>query len=250
MRTAVKRTFISSLTAAVVGLMGVSSAANATPLPGVTDDYSGSYSTGNAFSSHGLWLPDFRAGATTQWAVTGGSVVYNSTAGTLDLTGTVQNNGDNALKLDFNWSLNEIAHAGPPACGTGQACQGATQDMKDNMRYFDFTGQVLTGAAGTLLDGLTLGLSIKPSDGSKPPQLGYGGNWRDLNFGYSNWFYWKIDDGVQDKFGLNKSSGGGDMNLTLADDGSGGQIPLPAAGWLLLAGLGALGAAKRRRKAA
>ena len=250
MRTAMKRTFLSTLTAAVVGLVGVASTANATPLPGVTDDYSGSYSAGNAFPSHGIWLPNFRAGATTEWAVTGGSVVYNSAAGTLDLMGSVQNNGDNALKLDFNWSLKEIIHAGPPACGSGQACQAATQDMKDNMRYFDFTGQVLTGAVGTLLDGLTLNLSIKPGDGSKPPQLGYGGNWRDLNFGYSNWFYWGVDEKAQAAYGLKYGKGHGDMNLTLADDGSGGSIPLPAAGWLLLAGIGALGAAKRRRKAA
>ena len=32
--------------------------------------------------------------------------------------------------------------------------------------------------------------------------------------------------------------------------GTGGQVPLPAAGWMLLAGIGALGAAKRRKKKA
>ena len=164
------------------------------------------------------------------------------------MTGTVQNNSNASLQLDFNWSLNEVVHAGPPACGAaaGTGCKLATQAMKDNMVYFDFAGQQLTGTAGTVLAGLSIDLTIKPLDGSKPPQLGYGGNWRTLDFGYSNWFKWSVSSAEKSVYGLRNMDGDGDMNLTLTPT----PVPVPAAAWMLIAGVGALGAMRRRRKAA
>ena len=43
------------------------------------------------------------------------------------------------------------------------------------------------------------------------------------------------------------TGGGGNVRI---DDLSAAPVPLPAAGWLLLGGLGAIGALRRRRRAA
>lgn len=247
-RPALMRNVLSAVAALGVAIAGVAmsgSTAQASTLPGVTDDYSGTYGLTNAYPSHGIWLPSFKSGASTEWGVVNGSATYDSTAGTLNLSGRVQNNSNAALQLDFNWSLNEVVHAGPPACGGG-ACTGATAAMKANMVYFDFAGQQLTGTAGTALAGLSIDLTIKPSDGSKPPQLGYGGNWRTLDFGYSNWFKWSVSSAEKSAYGLKNTYGDGDMNLTLTPT----PVPVPAAAWMLIAGVGALGAMRRRRKAA
>lgn len=230
---------------AAASVVGMSTSAKASVLPGVTDDYSGTYAINNAFPTpgHGVWLPSFRSGASVEWDVVGGTATYDSTAGTLNIVGQVRNHGDDRLRLNFNWLLNEnTTHAGPPACGR-PACSSPTPDMVANMKYFDFVGQTLTGA-GPILSGLTIDLSIKPSDGSKPPQFGYGGNWRDLEFGYSNWFYWSVSEKEKYAYGLKYKNGRGDMNLTMS------TVPLPAAAWMLLAGVGAIGAMGRRKKKA
>ena len=223
-----------------VGLSLISMPASAATLPGVTDDYSGTYNLEDAFPSHGLWLPHFRDGASKTWSVQSGTATYDSSAGTLDLNGTVRNNTDPSLELVIDFSLNEISHAGPPACGK-PGCASPTADMVANVKYFDFVDVMIKGVSG-LLSGLTLDLSIKPKDGEKPPQFGYGANWVDLNFGYSNWFYWTVSDAEKTQYGLKNLSGHGDVNVNMS------PVPLPAAGWLLLAGVGALGAMRHRRR--
>ena len=86
----------------------------------------------------------------------------------------------------------------------------------------------------------------------KAGQLGFGGNWVDLNFGYSNWVRWTVRDKPSNI--VTGMSGIGDVNFTFAgnDDPVGNNpipTPLPAGLPLLIAGLGALAYLRRRKTA-
>lgn len=245
-RTGLGRSLFATAIAAAAALAlspGFTTQAEASSLPAVDADYSGTYLAQNAFPGHGLWLPNFYEGATKKWSVQSGTVTYDSDAGTLDLNGIVRNNGLTDLEFEFDFSLNELAVQPDqdPYCGNYSACKNASQDMKDNVKYFDFAVASLTGIGGAIT-GLVLDLEIMPADGSKPPQFGYGANWYDAAFGYSNWFFWDVVAEGQNPEGDYNLSGRGDMNLSLA------VMPLPAGAWLMIAGLASLGALRRKAR--
>lgn len=232
------------------------SAASASPIPGVTDDYHGSYDLGNAFSSHGLWLPGIFSGYDNTWSVQSGKGVY--AGNTLTLDGTVQNSKNgNTLSLDFDFTMYENAgHSGPLECGSS-ACNSATQDMRDNIVYFDMgtTGVqgTIKGTANTVLEGLVIDVTMMfGNTGTKLGQLGYGGNWTTLDFGYSNWLTWSVSSqATASNWTTAKNSGSGDINLDFLPNGdTTGQtpVPLPAGLPLLLAGVGAFGLLRRRAR--
>ncbi|MEL7133288.1 MAG: VPLPA-CTERM sorting domain-containing protein [Pseudomonadota bacterium] len=235
--------------------IGVASFANATTLPAVDESYVGNYDISNAFGNHGLWLPKFLGDKT--WSVTSGTANYDGTS--LVMTGSVENKkGGTTYTMDFNFQVFETAvKPDEPYCGNGQACQAATDEQKDNIVYFDMNGGSSMGTVtGTgLLDGLVMDIEMKPlefPDDYKPGQLGYGGNWTTLDFGYSNWLNWTViknDSGVK-----TGAAGYGDMNYDfLANDDPVTQnpppVPLPAGLPLLVAGLGALTFLRRRKTA-
>ncbi|MEM8653700.1 MAG: VPLPA-CTERM sorting domain-containing protein [Pseudomonadota bacterium] len=252
-------------------MAGAGMAANAATMP-VDGDYEGTYQLGNAFSSHGLWLPDLllnsdgsSAGFDNTWSFVLGSdtkAIYEN--GTLGLSGTVENTkGGVTYSLGFQFRLNEVTnHPGNLICGR-DACRAASQEERDNIRFFDGDANGVIGTITGLgdLDGLVLDVTInKPnaSDGNpKLGQLGFGGNWTTTNFGYSNWLKYDLRDQVADTSlaGLiGRSSGHGDINADLTLDGdpisSTPPVPLPAGLPLLVGGLGALAFMRRRRKAA
>lgn len=219
----------------------------------------GTYDMGDAFSSHGLWFSDELVDtdgnglstAAQRWSVETATLTYTDNGGvglnTLTIDGVVEHNG---YRLGFDFDLVEIAHAGDPACGVQAGCGlapvgDATQDHYDGVKFFGFPGLGALSTASIFgldsLAGLTFDLSIAPGDGSKPPQFGYCANWVDCLLGYSNWFYFARSDQNLFKVAID-GRGNGDVNLTAS------PVPLPATGWMLIAGLGAL--AMRRRKAA
>ena len=73
-----------------------------------------------------------------------------------------------------------------------------------------------------------------PED-KKPAQLGYGGNWRDMNYGFSMWF------DCQNIPGFNAGSHCGDVNVNLT------KVPEPGTLGLIGLGLGALVLMRRRQ---
>lgn len=215
------------------------SAAEAATLPAISDDYEGTYVIANALGNHGLWLPGFLGDKT--WDVTGGLATYG--AGELRMTGQAENAG---YTLDFDFTVYEYAdHTGSLYCGQHQPCQNATQEMKDNIVFFDMgsnaiMGQI-TGATGTDLDGLVIDVIMRPLP-HKPGQLGYGGNWSTLDFGYSNWLSWDVVQ--QPTFVDTGLSGGGDVNFDFlaTDNAQLLAVPVPASFFLLLSVLFAAGA--------
>ncbi len=232
--------------------IGASCASVAAASPLVTGSYEGDYGIQNAFDNHGLWLPGFLGDKT--WSVQSGNASY--TGNTLTMSGQVANSANGTdYFLDFDFEVTETSnHPNGLVCGTA-ACNAATTDMRDNIVFFDMGAAsimgTLKGTAGTLLDGLEMAVTMSPLSGSdrKPGQLGYGGNWMNLDFGYSNWMTWEVTantSGVQ-----TGTANNGDINLDFTGDGgAGASIPLPAGLPLILTGAACLFGLGRRRKAA
>lgn len=230
--------------AALCVAVALPGASLASPLPAVTDSYVGNYDIGNAFSGHGLWLPGFLGDNT--WSVTSGTANYDGTS--MVMSGSVANNVSGTIyTLDFDFTVFMTTdEPSGPACGQA-ACSNPTQDMVDNMVYFDMGRNATMGTVtGTgALTGLSMDVVMKPlvfPTNYKPGQLGYGGNWKDLDFGYSNWMNWSV---IANTSGVTTGTGNtGDVNFTFAGNGNPGgnnppPVPLPAGLPLLLAGLGA-----------
>ena len=245
------------LTAAAfaVGTMTAGMAA-ASPIPGITDPYQGNYDLGDAFSSHGLWLPHLLGDHT--WSINAGSTA-NLNGTYLDMTGTATqtvNGTDYTVAFDFSVIETTDAPNGL-ICGSGQACNGATQEMRDNIMFFDMGSASTMGTITGLgaLAGLSLDVIMRPLGGTgrKPGQLGYGGNWTTLDFGYSNWMWFDVTSEADNAVaGLSATLGqrrGGDINLDFLANSTPGPlpVPLPAGLPLLLAGMGALYGLRRRK---
>lgn len=218
----------------------------------VTDSYEGDYTIENAFDSHGLWLPGFLGDNT--WSVESGNA--NHTGDNLSMSGRVKNTVDGTdYFLDFDFSVTKTSdHPNGLVCGT-IACNAATQEMRDNIVFFDMGIEsimgTVTGVAGTLLEGLEMIITMRPLEGEdrKPGQLGFGGNWVNLDFGYSNWMRWDV---IANNSNVRTGSGNhGDVNFDfIPDDGPGeGVVPLPAGLPLILTGAAALFGLRRRKNA-
>ncbi|MEM8693110.1 MAG: VPLPA-CTERM sorting domain-containing protein [Pseudomonadota bacterium] len=221
----------------------LASAAIASPIPAIDGNYEGFYDIENAFTSHGLWLPGFLGDNT--WSITKGSAEF--TDGTLSMTGMAENRG---YSLNFDFLVFEKPdHSGGLICGGGSECATATDAMKDNIVFFDMGTEAImgavTGVEGTALDGLSMDITMRPLP-DKPGQLGFGGNWKTLDFGYSNWMSWEVTNAaVGVKTGL---SGSGDVNFDFLSNEITNPlppVPLPA-GLPLMLTLIAGGAAMRR----
>ena len=241
-----------SIAAAITAIsFSVAGSAYASSLPAVNGDYTGEYHLQNAFSSHGLWLPGFLGDNT--WSVESGQAIYKD--GELSMSGQVrQSYGGSEYFLNFDFTVFETTDApNGLVCGGGHLCNNATQEMRDNIVHFDMGTEAIMGTVvGTgVLDGLSMDITMRPLSGldkngnpkRKPGQLGYGGNWTTLDFGYSNWLRWDVTSGATSGFqtGL---GGKGDVNLDLI------PAPLPAGLPLILtAGLGFY-AVRRKQKAA
>lgn len=232
----------------VLGLAMVAWAgtASAAPLPAVTDPYVGEYNTESVNTGpnlHTFWLPNLISGESNYWQFDSSGGSFNHTGPTATLTGTIVNNSNAMKRFDVDVSFNFLQKGGRvPKCELGGAC-GSAQYLTQSahFEYFTYGAATLTGL--NMLSGLTLALSIAPSDGSLPPQMGYGANNKDLNeFGLSTWFHWNITSNTTGSHF--KNYGQGDINLELT------PVPVPAALPLLasaLAGFGLFGWRRRRR---
>lgn len=245
-----------AITAAAIG---TASLAAATTVPPVVDPngYVGNYDISNAKTgSHGLYLPqlfDAKPGD-KHWSVTSGTANYDGTS--MVMTGAITNTvGGVSYQMNFDFQVFQTdTKPAAPYCGTG-ACSNPPQDNVDNMVYFDMNGGPSMGSITGVgaLDGLVLDVAMKPLNFPmeyKPGQLGFGGNWFNLEFGYSNWLDWSVRSNTTNI--AFRSSGGGDINFDFTSNGNPGgnnpsPVPLPAGLPLLLAGLGAFAVLRRRQ---
>ena len=100
-----------------------------------------------------------------------------------------------------------------------------------------------------MLDGLSMDVVMRPLPG-KPGQLGFGGNWTTLDFGYSNWMEWTVTSQAAQK--SVKSTGNGDINFDFLGNGDNNvpPVPLPAGMPLVLTAMAGLYAIRRRQNKA
>ncbi|MEM6464908.1 MAG: VPLPA-CTERM sorting domain-containing protein [Pseudomonadota bacterium] len=254
----INKTLAAVATAAVLATGG----AHATSLPAYNAaSYDGIYDTVNAYSGHGLYLPGLLSNTSgtesTYWDQVSGEATLQN--GSLTLTGSVKNQSNNSLTMDYTFQLTELtSHAGGPACGNSSTGPNSCNsndptdvDARTFIKFFNLDSAVITGT-GSVLSGLELNATVFPLANAKPPQLGYGGNWLNMNFGYSNWFTY--DANVTTIGGYNvkdpaSNKWGGDLNLTfLGNNKELTTVPVPGALPLLGAGLMAFGLVARRRK--
>lgn len=222
--------------------------AHAASLPGLTDSYAGTYtaqSTQTGSNLHSFWLPNVLGDPSGRdyWQFDAAGGVFTHDGTNASLTGRIVNNVESNAFFDVDVSFTYTQKGGrTPKCEFGAACgTTAYQDKSDQFEYFDLAAATLTGAGD--MAGLVLALTIRPADGSYPPQLGYGADNKDINgFGMSTWFFWNV---VQNTNQINIGTDTrGDINIALS------AVPLPAALPLLLAALAGLGFVGRRRRTA
>ncbi len=163
------------------------------------------------------------------------------------------------LRLQMDVALDSLAMPAntDPEC-QGNACDGIGL-IYDYLFFQTGRESIMTLTGLGDLVGLIGGMSIYPTDLSQPPQLGLGGSWfnhpDNLNSdGFATWIEWWLSPIILDcdeacfqvaDTKIPSLGGSGDINWLLGDPVT--RVPLPAAGWVLLAGTGGLTAMRRRR---
>lgn len=205
-------------------------------------------------SSHSLVTGN---GASALWSFDPGAVfIYDGAKARLK--GRATNVSQSNLAFDFDLKFNAKNSGNTPYCQ--QAGAGSMHDCSTtnagidptDWTFFSIASAVFTGVAGSHMEGLTYHLISNPKHA---PQAGEAANALETTgTGFSMWFNWTLSGQATSPFAnlYSFNSGGkGDINIDLdLIPGSPGVVPLPAAGWMLLAGLGGLVAAGRRRKKA
>ncbi len=212
---------------------------------------------------HGLWLAGFFGGgyAGSQWSIDNGQANVTNTSLQFDFE--VTNNWANANLAgnDYRFGFSSVTLdkiAGP---GTGPECQSTACDHLTAADVDYFNSNAPSKHLGTLMglgsmSNYVVRLFVNDVGGAKPPQLGLGGSWFGFNAdkdGFATWLTWSLFEKVQVPCLTNAFSCGYDLRHVKNGKGDinwlvGAQVPLPAAGWLLIGGLGGLVAMKRRTK--
>lgn len=219
-------------------------------------DYEGSYAASSVTTNgneHTVWLPHLFSGVTAYWqfAPDDGVLTVGEDNETAHLTGTIQNNNvaEYTLEVDAHFELTDPNEPGYGGGKKGGIKDGLTTDVIDTWSFFNLTSATLMGTQGSILEGLTLTLTQLPEDGKYPFQLGDGANDKNAGLGASAWFKWEVSTSqfYDGPTAFDTRDGGhGDFNLNLEMQ----AVPLPAAGWMLIAGVAGLGAMRRRKRPA
>lgn len=164
------------------------------------------------------------------------------------LSATAEAVGHSNLFLDFHLEFDVSTSGNTPFCrsalrlGDGtKACDPMKMDFSD-WTYFSMITGTATGVGA--LAGMEFKLTSNPMHN---PQAGIGANAKDDHeLGFSMWFTWERTGDEHAGGYLANEYGKGDINSDLEYID---PVPLPAAGWMLIAGLGGLAAAGRRKAA-
>lgn len=196
-------------------------------------------------------------GASAVWSFNPGSK-FLYTGSKARLKGTATNTGQSKLSFDFDLKFNVKKTGNTPYCqqkGAGSMHNCGTTDAgidPSDWTYFSLISAVFKGAEGSHMEGVSYDVV---SNAKHAPQAGEAANAMDNDgTGFSMWFTWTLSGQPTSPFAdlyTFNPNGKGDFNVDLEiDPNGGGVVPLPAAGWMLLAGIGGLATAGRRRKKA
>lgn len=172
------------------------------------------------------------------------------------MTGSVVNALNDAAGFDFNFEYDRTFLQGGPS---DQNFKAVWEDVHEhgNEEYFDFERGTVTGTGG--LEGLVFEMVRAPADGEYVTQMGggmsdlIGANQHNNNFGLSGWMEIasvSVDMDACDlcvfdeAFYTGLAGTQSDVNVDLSP----AQVPVPAAGLMLMAAVGGVGAFARRRR--
>ncbi len=190
------------------------------------------------------------------------ALIVNGGGTAAQLVGTIQNIADKTVEMAVNISLTQISGTSPGFCqffgAHDKGCNStetlgliANGDIDPSLwNFFDINAGSSISGLGSLA-GLSYAITDK-TNSMHPAQIGEDANALQVNDqnGGSFWFNWNrtSDISVATNY-ISRSGGSGDFNFNLATDPDGNlnDVPLPAAGWLLIAAFGGLAAAKRRK---
>lgn len=190
-------------------------------------------------SGHSAHLPNVDGGSDFDFVTPGLFSVYSD--GSATLTGTVSSD---SLGSKYSYDVSVTFQAEQTATpktelkAKAYSKNGGPVDPS-TWSFFSMISGTLTGVGHYA--GTTLNLFEAPVSGLHPFQVGFGANGKNVGLGGSGWFLHTSDASVN--CSTNPSDClRGDFNLDLV------AAPIPAAGLLLPAALGAMGFASRRRR--
>ena len=230
------------VTASVLALSSLGTVAHAVTL---VQDYHATSAYNDVYgrygAGHSAHLPGVTGGSDFDFVTPGTFSVYSD--GSATLTGTL---ASDSLGAGYGFDVSVSFQATTVGWG------GAKKELKaraytskggpvdpSTWGFFSMIAGTLTGLGS--LAGTTLSITEAPVSGKYPFQVGNGANGKNVGFGGSGWFLHSAVAGV-DCSATPAACGKGDFNLNLV------SAPVPAAGLLFPAALGALGFAARRRK--
>ncbi len=234
----ISRTIKTTAAAAALSVVGtVAGAATVVDHFHATSAYNDAY--GRYGSGHSAHLPSVHGGSDFDFVNHGNFTIYDD--GSARLTGRIISDSlgaDYGFNVDIRYQAESSATPKKELRGKAYSNKGGPVDTSTWSFYAMLSG-TLTGVGK--FAGITHNLFEAPVSGLHPFQVGYGANGKNVGFGGSGWFFHSDDASVNCK--VNQSDCfRGDFNVNLA------HAPVPAAGLLLPAALGAMGFAARRRR--
>lgn len=190
--------------------------------------------------NHALWMVGLAgSGDARDWFfdAASGRFTYDDSTGIVRLSGSIVNETNASLRGDIRFDFEQNPSGGKPKKELAASAYSENSGPADTStwRYFDSADGSFTGTG--VLAGLVIDYTQRPAyDPGNPDrhrgQLGTGASGKNIDFGFSSWFYWSVSacsgadghDGCA-PLGLTLNSQNvGDININL--------VPVPAAAWL------------------
>jgi len=217
----------------------------------VTAKYKASSAVGSG-ANHSLWISTgLGSGVGTDFDFDPLGLMTFFDDGTATLTGDLvsQSNANAGFELAFDYDSTFKKSNGDDFTPTFKSENSSMATI--GTFYRNLTGGTLIGTG--ILAGLDLTVFRKPVDGPWATQIGgsngtnNGANNKNNNFGMANWFMINVTSATcficsNNSTIANLNGKQGDINIDLT------PVPIPAAGFLLVGGLGALAGLRRKRR--